>query len=101
MRGSRRAQKHYYENYDCISIENLTIKKSKYKSEYDAQNKNYGTEYEDTIVTKSCVNLDIKSINKRTVKMKVLMTMKFQQALILKIKIMKYLMMLIQINIKF
>ena len=75
MRGSKRnyqnnkgrANKYQYNNYDCISIENLMIKKSKYKSEYDAQNKNYGTEYEDSIVTKSCVNLNIKSINERKV----------------------------------
>ena len=43
------------------------ITKSKYKSENDAQNKNYGIEYEDTIVTKSFVNLNIKSINERKV----------------------------------
>ena len=71
MRGIKRnypnfkggAKKYYNNYYNFISIENLLITKSKYKSEYDTQNKNYGMEYEDTIVTKSFVNFNIKSIN--------------------------------------
>lgn len=49
----------YTKNY----IDKMRIEKQEKKCFFHGINNNFGTDFENTIVTKSCVNLKIKSVN--------------------------------------